>query len=373
MSKVREVTVLGGGNGAYIAAAHLALKGFSVRLCEVPEFAAGIKEAMDTGLIKLDVRGNPGITPGIAKLSKVTTDPKEAVEGADVILMVIPAFAQDRFTEFVGPYLAPGQIVVLMPGNFGGSFEMQTRLSKAGYGRGVTFAEVECMIYSGFKEGTGAVWVSGYKKGLTFSCFPGNRTSEALEKCREMYPELIAGTSILETGLSNINTIVHAPILVLNAGWAEKTKGSFLFYWDGCTESVGHVVEGVEAERQAIGDALGMSLRPARKILLDWYGHQGAHGETLGEVLRTNPVYEWDTAPGNLKHRFLLEDIPYGMVPVETLGEILGVKTSTISSIITLSCGLTGIDLRQNARDLRKLGLADMSVERIVDFMNRGV
>jgi len=368
-----KIAVLGAGNGAFITAADLSLKGFSVNICEVPEFADNITEIQKIGGIKLEVRGNPGIKPGFAKLNLITTNAEEAIEGCDLILVVVPAFGQRRFAELTAKYLKSEQIVVLTPGNFCGSLEFAQVLKEKNASAKPILVEFECMIYSGFKENSTTVWASGFKDDLKAGVFPSKYTDKAFEVLKHVYPKLGKAKNVLETGLSNLNTVLHAPILTLNSGWTEKTEGGFLFYWDGCTPSVGHVVEEVDKERIEVGRALDLDLVPTKDVLLKWYSHQGAKGETLYEVLSTNPAYKWDDAPKTLHHRFFLEDIPYGMVPMESMGKLVGVPTTISSSIINLACTLTGKDLRRNARDLESLNLTGLSKEDISDIMINGI
>lgn len=368
-----NIAVLGAGNGAFITAADLSLKGFRVNICEVPEFSDNITDIQKIGGIKLDVRGNPGIKPGFAKLNLITTNVGEAIENCDLVLIVVPAFGQRRFAELAAEHLKSEQIVVLTPGNFFGAIEFAQVLKEKNVNVKPTLVELECMIYSGFKENSNTVWASGFKEDLKAGVFPSKDTDKALKVLKCVYPKLGAAKNVLETGLSNVNTVLHAPILVLNAGWTEKKLGKFLFYWDGCTPSVGKVVEAVDEERLEIGRALDLDLVSTKEVLLKWYGHQGLKGETLGEVLATNPAYEWDEAPKSLKHRFLLEDIPYGMVPMESLGKLVGVPTPISTSIINLACRLTGLDLRENARDLKTLKLTDVDIEDIKDLMINGI
>ena len=368
-----KIGVLGGGNGAFITAADLALKGFDVNLCEVPEFENNIALAKRQGGIKLKVRANPGLEGGFGKLNKINTNIKEAVADRDVIFIIVPAFAQRVFAEWGAEIFSSEQIIALEPGNFGGSLEFAEILKDKGIKKLPVLVEFECMIYSGFKKDSGSVWVSGYKKGLKVAAYPGKLTNYALEILTKVYPELKPADNIIETGLSNGNSVLHAPILALNAGWAEQPKQKFLFYWQGCTSAVGRVVEGVENERLTLGKALGVQLSPIREILLNYYGHQGAKGETLSEVLRLNPVYKWDYAPKTLQHRFFLEDVPYGMVPMESLGKILKVKTPLITAIIEIASRLTNKDLRSEGRDLRKLGLEEISKEDLLDRVRIGI
>ena len=367
-----KIAVLGGGNGAFITAADLTLKGHRVTLCELPHLEKNVEGVLKNRKIELQVVGNPGIKPGLAHLEKATTDVKEALHGAEVVLMVLPAFAQRPFAEASVPYVEDGQIIVLTPGNFGGAIEFSNILAEKGKGQRVAIAELECMIYSGFKSGPSTAWVSGYKKGLRLAAFPGKDTAKVMQKLLKIYPDLRPARNVLETGLRNINTVVHAPIVVHNAGWIEKTKGKFLFYWDGCTPGVARTAEGVDRERMAIGKAIGLELPSMLEVSLEWYGHEGAKGQTLYEVLSTNPAYVKDDAPPTLQHRFLLEDVPYGMVPLESLGRLTGIPTPVTGAIVTLASEVTGMDMRSQARDLNALGLGSLGLNALTKFVDEG-
>jgi opine dehydrogenase len=372
MANGLTITVLGGGNGAFITAADLSLKGHRVTLCELPHLGKNVEGAMRDLAIELQVIGDPGLQPGIARLENVTTDMKTGLSRAEVILMVVPAFAQKPFAEACAPFLEDGQTVVLTPGNFGGAVEFAQVLAAKGKGQKVLIAEMECMIYSGFKSGPALAWVSGYKRGLRLAAYPGRDTEKILETMHAIYPDLRPARNVLETGLRNINTVVHAPIVIHNAGWIEKTKGNFLFYWDGCTPGVARSAEAVDRERIELGRRFGFTLMSMLDVSLEWYGHEGARGTNLYEVLSTNPAYVKDDAPSTLHHRFLLEDIPYGMVPMESLGLLAEVPTPVTGAMITLASELTQIDFRSRARDLKSLGLENLGADELMKGMDEG-
>jgi opine dehydrogenase len=365
MAIMRRIAVLGGGNGAFITAADLTLRGHQVTLCELPQVAENVAGVLETRAIQLEVVGSPGIRPGLARLHDVTTNVAEALSEAEIAMIVVPAFAQRAFAEASAPFLQEGQTVVLTPGNFGGALEFAKILREKGKKRSAAIAEMECMIYSGFKASATAAWVSGYKRGLRVAALPGTATPQVLAALHDLYPDLRQARNVLETGLRNMNTVVHAPIVVHNAGWIEKTKGEFLFYWDGCTPGVARSVEGVDRERIAVGKAFGLNLPSVVEVLHEWYGHEGARGISPYEMLSTNPVYVKDSAPKALRHRFLLEDVPFGMVPMESLGRLAEVPTPITSAVITLAEQLTEVDLRAQARDLAALGLEGLSAEQL--------
>lgn len=361
-----NVCILGGGNGACAYAADLKLKGSRVSLFEVPAFFSNLEPAKELGGLWLENRSNmPGVSEGFAAIDVITSDPEEALRDAEVVFLVVPAFGQKAFMEATAPYLKDGQIVAVCPCNFGAAFAYRNALRAAGNHADVTLVEAECMMYSGFKDDATHVWVSGYKLGMAMAAYPASRTQTAYEKIRELYPEWTTVPTVLDTGLRNLNTVFHAPITVCNASRVDRGE-SFQFYWQGCSDAVGQVVEAVESERQAVGKALGLELTPAIEVLKGWYSNLGCKGDTLTEAVATNPVYEWDMGPTTLQHRFLLEDIPYGMIPLETLGKLYGVPTPTVSAVIQMGCVLTGKDLRAQARDLITLGLGHLTRDELI-------
>jgi opine dehydrogenase len=371
MGDMARVCVLGGGNGAFATASALAVKGFKVNLCEVPEWKANVEPVMAKGGIDLEVVIRiPGMQSGFARLEKVGVDPKEALSDADVVFLVVPAFAQRRFAEFAAPFLRSGQVVALTPGNLGGSMEWAAVLKEKGVKERPILVDVESMIYSGFKNGPTSVQVSGFKRNINCAAFPATKTGQALQVIHRVYPNLGPGENVLTIGLSKAGSVMHPTITLLNAGWIEKTQGNFLFYWDGLTSAVGRVMERLESERLALGKALGLNLISTRDSLLGYYADQGAKGDTLTEVASTNPVYGIDRAPKNMRHRFLLEDIPYGLVPIEELARLGGVATPICSALVELASTMLQTDFRQEGRGLKRLGLAGLTLAEIKRLVN---
>ena len=80
----------------------------------------------------------------------------------------------------------------------------------------------------------------------------------------DIYPNLILAENVLETGLSNINAIMHPAGMLGNAGWIEKSGGDFYYYREGITPSIAAWIEGVDGERLEIVKRLG--LKPLRFV-----------------------------------------------------------------------------------------------------------
>ena len=69
--------------------------------------------------------------------------------------------------------------------------------------------------------------------------------------------------------------------------------------------------------------------------------------------------------PFSADSRYLTEDVPQGLVLLESLGLMLGVSTPICSSLINLSSAALGRDLRRNGRTVGRLGSNEL--QRIID------
>jgi opine dehydrogenase len=367
-SQKATFTVLGAGNGGVATAADLTIRGFDVHLWEHPDYAESIRPMQEIGGVHIEKLPDTPTIEGFANIKLITTDIAQALDGTDVVMVVVPSFAQRTFAEYCAPHLQDGQVVILNPGNFGGALEFYTVFQEKGTAKDVVFAEAECMIYACRKKDPVTIWIRGYKKGLRIAALPAHHNNRVMSLIQQVYPDVLPGHNIIETGLSNSNSIVHTPIMVLNAGLLERTKGDFLFYREGFTPKVGDVIDAMDRERLAIGDAFGVRMRSMYEQDLEWYGDQGASGDTLYETIALNPMYQWSKAPDSFNNRYLTEDIPYGLASVEDMGKKAGVSTPITSAIISLAGILVGKDLRAETRTLEKFGLHDKSISEIIDF-----
>ena len=226
------------------------------------------------------------------------------------------------------------------------------------------------MIYACRKTSPTSIFVRRYKHALRYAALPATETPRVMEIIHQIYPEAEAAANVLETGLSNPNSTQHPPIMILNAGLIERTEGDFLFYNEGVTHGVIRVIEAVDQERIAVCAALKTTIRSAYEQEVAWYGYQGASGTNLYESMTDNPYYSTSKAPNSFQHRYLTEDIPFGLVPVEELGLLVGVPTPIATSVINFAEILAERSLRENRRSLESLGLAGMGVEDLLHLVN---
>jgi opine dehydrogenase len=77
-------------------------------------------------------------------------------------------------------------------------------------------------------------------------------------------------------------------------------------------------------------------------------------------------------SPPSLEHRYIREDIGYGLVPMAEIGRLLGVKTPVMDALITLASTALGVDFRTAGVTLEKMGLAGVKPENLPTILHDG-
>jgi opine dehydrogenase len=366
LAKRTRYTVIGAGNGGKAMAAHLALMGFPVALYNrTLEHIDAIKTR---GGIDLVAGWEEGPS-GFGKLALVTSDMAEALERADVVMVVVPATAHADVARAASLHLRDGQVVVLHPGRTGGALEFVHVLGQCGCEANVTVAEAETLIYAARSEGPAQARIFRIKDAVPLAALPATHTPKVLEALFDAYPRFIDGKNVLQTSLNNMGAIFHPTLTLLNAGRIESTGGEFQFYIDGVTPSVARVLEALDRERVTVAASLGIRARTGMEWLRMAYD---AKGEDLHEAIHNQPGYRGIRAPATLNHRYITEDVPMSLVPIAALGQQYGVSVRGIDSIIRLACIIHRTDYWRRGRTLESLGIKELSVGEIMRYVMEG-
>lgn len=356
-----SVAVIGGGNGARAFAGHLSLKGAQVRL--LSSFPQELEAIKRSGTINVT-----GVVEGKGKV-EVCNDNFEAISDARLILVVVPAFAHAPIARAVAPYLKDDHIVVLNPGRTGGALEFSHVIKSANCEAKVHVAETQTLLYACRIEGPAGVRINGIKKEVAVAAFPADNTTIVLSELNKYFPQFKPVPSVLYTSLMNIGAVFHPTTVLLNAGRIESGE-TFEFYRDGMTPAVTTVLEKVDEERCAIARALDVPISSALEWLQSAYG---VNETTLRSALINNPAYQGIKAPTSLKVRYLLEDVPTGLIPLTSLGELAGINTPTCRAVVDLACAALSHNFWNEGRTLEKLGLKGMSKKELHEYLQHGV
>ncbi|HSE89956.1 MAG TPA: NAD/NADP octopine/nopaline dehydrogenase family protein [Candidatus Binatia bacterium] len=365
---IKKIAVLGAGNGGCAAAADLTLRGYEVRLFSRSE----------STLLPISKRGGIELVEdGTEKFAApffVSPHLPPVVNGVDLIIIAAPAVAHEYLAKSLARHLADGQRILLNPGHTGGCLHFANMLRALGCQAKIKLCETVTLTY--ICRMTQSARVEIYRRTTNLRCaaFPGKESLELVKEIKEIYPNLMVAENVLETGLANINAIMHPAGMLGNAGWIEKTAGDFYYYREGITPAIAAWIEAVDRERLEIVQRLG--LNPLRFV--DIFHQAGLTSEaarTSGSVFRAINESEPNRtikSPKTLDHRYLKEDIGYGLVPMAEIGSLLGVETPVIDALITLASVMSGTDYRKDGLTLEKMGLAGVTANELPKVLREG-
>lgn len=368
----QPIAVLGGGAQGHVAAACLSLVGENVNFYEHPQFKDAFKTVLENKTVEIN---NWRLERReIAKIHKATTDMEEAISDVRLIILPIPSFGQELFFSAMIPYLKDGQVVVMIPGNFG-SLRLRKLLRDKAPERKVILAETNTTPCGARITGPGAVrtawgfgpWLGpesyvdmGPRKGRI--CALPAKENYALEEFRKLYPVYSPVRNVLIVVLNNPGLLMHPAGTILNAGRIEYSKGDFRLHYEGRKDGVIRVEEGVREEISQIVNLLGGGDTFWPKGYTKWFA----------DYYQTRPISIASVDPKTLKSRYITEEVPYGLVPISELGKKLGVATPLINAFIEIGSTINQEDYRKTGRTLETLGLDKLNKEQLIKYVEEG-
>lgn len=361
----RPIAVLGGGNGAQTMAADLALAGHDVHLYEHPSFGPRVARVLETRSIELTGVGRTGV----GRLRCATTRMAEALEDTRLVNVVVPALGHDLFFRELIPHLNPGQVVIVWSGDFG-SLRLAHLLQQAGRDDDVELVETNTIPYGARISSAGRVNIFLQASTVTLAALPSCRTGRILGPLRELWPAVTTAANVLAAGLSNPNPLCHPPGALLNVGRIEYSRGDFHMYREGITEAVARVIRALYGETIAVADALALTV--IRYQDQDFMSPGCIMSKAFTAPFDTQGVIGGIRGPTSIHDRYLVEDLPFGLVPISQLGDRVDVDTPLIDAVVCLGSHVCGQDFWTTGRTLETLGLTELKPSELLAYVNDG-
>ena len=393
------VAVLGGGSVGRTCAADCKLAGNTVRIFDIKPFSeTSLKYLEKTGVTLV---GHPKNKYGFdrlgnAKFDLITDDMAEAVNGAKLILVCIPSVAHEVFFEQLAPLLTDGQIVHIIPDNYG-SLRLRKKLREIG-----SSAKVIIGGWSSAPYGTRIVTEGGvptpeqylvyWAITLRGSALPTVDTDDFLESIKYLgcFDSITQGdgpqkgNTVLDIGFSNVNPVIHVPGTVLGASVMENfgriygghDRFQYSISSHAFCPSLSEVQVAFYDEETALADAIGVDL--ARYPKEDFFSRASILGpEYMGEGCIVPFEEQWETGfttgPFSIQNRYVTEDVPVGCHVYHELGKKFGVPTPVIDAMITIASVMVGKNFYESGVKLEELGIGNLDKQQLLEYLNNGV
>ena len=348
-----RIAVLGGGNGAFAAAADLTEKGHEVRWWR--RNAQALRAAINLE----DAAGIREI-----RVARMCADIGEAVRGAELVILPDPAFTQADNARRLAPHLADGQVVFLAPGTFG-AYAMREAMRTH-----CAVAETGTLPWLTRKHGPGTAAITARATRLPTGVYPSGRHDEAFAVVKRAFPAVEPVEDALSAALMNAGPVIHPPLVLMNAGPLEHFE-RWDIHKEGTQPSIRRVTDALDAERIAAREALGYA--PPHFPLADHYrddGDEWMYGRRVHQKLTDSG--DWKERIVLAEHRYLREDVEMGLAFLVSVCEWAGVACPVARGLLALGSAVLGRELRKGERTLEGLGLAELSRESMRALLREG-
>ena len=249
---------------------------------------------------------------------------------ADVIIVQTVAGAHRDVAERLKGHLGKNQLIIIFNGNWGAA-EFESVLGAEAREKNTLICETAAQLFLCSSPDINSVNITGIKESVGFAVSDMKRMREAYERAVRLFPGLKTAENIIDTSANSSNPVIHGPIAAFNITRLENGEDYTLF-GTALPEKLIRYIEKADLERCAVIEALGTKATGVLEILNSFWP---VKRESLRDALKENEAYRDIKGPKTLLHRYIEEDIPYGLVPLSVLGKKLGVPTPYTDSVIT--------------------------------------
>jgi len=318
-----KVAVIGNSARALgaVCAADLTLAGHQVSFAVFPEQAAQLAEIRRRGgfMVEGDAKHLVSQRTGLAALHAICDTIAEALRDAEVVLIECRVQELERrFTAMI-PDLPRGAVVHVQSHGYWPAARLTPLLRKAGRGD-VLVTEAAAPTHAARVNGS-IVTPKGLRRGIEMTTVPASRNADAVGRLQQIFPHVKAASSVLQTGLENLNLIVHPAMILPNVGLMERAglDGRRVGFYQECVvPCTGVLGEAMDVERARVCAAYGIKHTPMPAAIQQYYGMSG---NTFYEAMQNDFYKSLPDFPSDIWREWEMDDVPYAIVPLVFLAE----------------------------------------------------
>lgn len=358
-----KISILGAGNAGCAVAADLTLKGHEVTLIKTSHSMHDDNfEYLQNNDGKMVLNEFGEIKT--AYISKVTRDLTE-LKNSEVVIIYIQTNYHEQLIEKISDIIEDNQILLINPGYLSTAYVLKHCNDKK-----VIVAEAESSFIDGRIMEPGYFRVGFRNVRNPIGIYPRERKEEAIRKLDKLDERFVYLDSLVEAAIHNPNLIVHTVGSVMSIPRIEKSKGDFCMYHEAYTRdnpSTWNILEALDKEKMLVLKKMGF--KELSYVEACKYRNSLNESEDAKEVFLN--YAEMDTrakGPTKVDSRYISEDVPQGLVMLESLGKTLNIETPIASSLINIASAALDRNLRNEGRTLDKLD--KNNIEKILEDSN---
>lgn len=343
-----KISILGAGNGGTAVAAELSLHGHEVTLIKTSNAMhdQNFNFLLENGGKVNLIEEGKTVTANIKRITRQLSYLTES----EVVIIYIQTNYHEALIKRIKPYLRDGQILLLNPGYLSTAYVL-----KHCSDIDLTICEAQSSFLDCRISEPGTIKIGFRNVRNPLGIYPINRIKESRSILNKLGFPFVYLPSVIEAALHNPNLIVHTVGAIMSIARIEKTKGDYCMYHEVFTPSVWRILKALDNEKMNVMEKLG-----CERIS---YVEACKHRNTLDDSRDAKEVFFWYAnmptrakGPVVVDSRYISEDVPQGLVLLETLGSKFHVNTPVCTSLIDIASAALGSNLRLKGRTLERLG-----------------
>ncbi|MEO2190215.1 NAD/NADP octopine/nopaline dehydrogenase family protein [[Clostridium] innocuum] len=364
-----KVAVVGAGNGGCAIAADMAHRGLDVTLIKTSNAIHDDNFTFlqnNGGKMVLKDFGTAGsmnpdeleIVDKVGIISKVTRD-LSVLSSMDIVIIYVQTNFHETIIERIAKFLVDGQIILINPG-----YLSTTYILKYCGEKDITIVEAQSSFIDGRIMEPGLFKVGFRNVRNPLGVFPSKKIAYAKGKLDKLGFPFHYMDNVIEAALHNPNLIVHTVGSIMSIPMIDSMKENFCMYHYAFTEHTWNVLEKLDSEKMDILEKLGCERLP--------YVEACKFRNSLDNKKDAKDVF-FDYAamptrakgPVNVNSRYITEDVPQGLVMLESLGKSLDVSTPVTTALIEIASAALDRDFRKDGRTPERLGVEN--IQRVLN------
>lgn len=348
-NKKMKVAVIGAGNVGVAISTDLSINGHDVSLIKTSERKSEIYNRILQNDNRVYLKENNIYTEtAIKSVSKNLSK----VLDAEVVIVTIQSTYHEELIKRVSQYLNSKQIVLVIC-SYMSSFYFSKYCMELPMIAEATGPYLEGRVELEDKTSEVVFRVGCRLTRSPLSVFNENRKDECMKMLQSLYKGFSADFSVIESALLNPNMVLHTVGAIMSLPRIEFSEGDFCMYREAYSrknKTTLNIMDRLDREKMFVLDALG-----GRKVnIYDAGGFLGK--DPLESFFKYSESSDRAISPTSIHSRYITEDVSQGLVLLEDISKVLGVKHHITTSLINIASVALGEDFRKNGRTLDKLG-----------------
>ena len=343
-----KISIIGAGNAGTTVAAQLSHLGHDVTILRTSNKLHNehFEKLKDTKTVTVLDEYLGDYT---AEISCVTQSYEEAIPNAELIIVYVQTSYHEDVIKKMAPYLSDGQAVLFEPGYLSTAYLLK-HCDKDIISIEAESSPIDCRI---IEPCVSKVLFKNVMNPM--GVYPSCKRDAAAKILDKLGFPYRFTSNVIEAALHNPNLIVHTVGAIFSIPRIEYTKGKYWMYKEVFTPHVWNVCESLDAEKMAVMAAAGVKKRQCYVEACQERNFVNDPRTPLESFFdyAMNSSPEGPSVPDS---RYVTEDVPQGLVLLESLGISFGIPTPTCSALIGIANAALKSDFRACGRTVDKLG-----------------